>query len=368
MELGSVVVNYLSDLVFLAILFFGLVNSYTDIKKHKIKNISIVFMLLSGVLLNLFITKTLFTLSLDTSSVFFQTIINMVLSFVVGFALWSSGIWSSGDGKLFFGFASIVPVTAYKFGYFNYFPSFVILLNTFVPVALFYAIDSIRHIKLKQIKSEAKPYFKPSKIFNTILFVFGFSFVPAILQIALGIRMDLLSYLIIIFVTSKVIQKFLPSYMKHVAILFSALRMLLLFSMFSVSFFFNFLLLIIMFQVLNFFSKIVSEYYLTKSVKIEDLEPGVVLVGSSIKTKKGKIYEKGLKLTDDTVKELIKLKKEGRLDVQTAKVSKLVPLAPFIFLGVLLTYILNGSLLYHLIVLKSYALMYIQIFLYKLAR
>ena len=54
------------------------------------------------------------------------------------------------------------------------------------------------------------------------------------------------------------------------------------------------------------------------------------------------------RLTAEDVRELQKLRKKGELKFDEIKIAKTVPFAPFMFLGVLLTYLLQGSLFYYL--------------------
>jgi hypothetical protein len=106
-------------------------------------------------------------------------------------------------------------------------------------------------------------------------------------------------------------------------------------------------------------------------VKIKNLKPGMIL-GERI-VKKGNIYTKKqepliyisdifrstkdwlsseipLKLGEKEVKKLKKLHAEKKLDFSEVRINKTTAFAPFLFLGSLVTYLIQGSLFYYLIV------------------
>ena len=79
------------------IMIFGFWTSYTDIKYGRIKNITIILMMFFGIVLNIFVSK-----SLVGNPVGF--ILNATLSLVVSFGFYMLDLWSAGDEKLFLGF------------------------------------------------------------------------------------------------------------------------------------------------------------------------------------------------------------------------------------------------------------------------
>jgi len=58
--------------------------------------------------------------------------LNTLIAFGIGVVLWEMGLWAAGDAKIFALLALSVPLMWYKNNYFSYFPSFVLLFNTFV--------------------------------------------------------------------------------------------------------------------------------------------------------------------------------------------------------------------------------------------
>lgn len=59
-------------------------------------------------------------------------LLNAGIAFVIGVVLWEMRLWAAGDAKIFALLALSVPLSFYKNNYFSYFPSFVLLFNTFV--------------------------------------------------------------------------------------------------------------------------------------------------------------------------------------------------------------------------------------------
>ena len=56
---------------------------------------------------------------------------NAGIALVIGITLWEMRLWAAGDAKIFALLALSVPLSFYKNNYFSWFPSFVVLFNTF---------------------------------------------------------------------------------------------------------------------------------------------------------------------------------------------------------------------------------------------
>lgn len=362
----------LLDPIFIAVLIFGIYTSYTDIKQGKIKNISILLMLISGLFINIFFTKTLSTFDLNMNSDFIQSSVNIIVSFAFGFFLWSAGLWSEGDAKLFLGYSLLLPVFTYKHGYIPFFPSLVILVNTFIPIAIFYIFNSFLHIKLKNLKISIKQIFSPKKVMNLILYIFGLFFILQLFLDYFNITLNFILQMLILFVLMEVLDKISSKAILILSIIGSVLRIVSSFSsIFALSFLFQFLSTVVIFSIFKLLIGF-TEFY-SESVKIKYLKAGMALSERLIKTKKG-IEKKEIslitvfdifqsvkegffgdaktRLTEGDVKELQELQKEGKIKFDEIKITKTVPFAPFMLFGVLLTYFLQGSLLYYLTLLK----------------
>ena len=83
-------------------------------------------------------------------------------------------------------------------------------------------------------------------------------------------------------------------------------------------------------------------------------------------TKESLLSDINMKLTEEDIEKIQNLYKKGKIKFKTIKIAKTVPFAPFMFLGVLLTYILQGNIFSYLIVLKAYFEVFIKIIIYKI--
>jgi hypothetical protein len=60
--------------------------------------------------------------------------LNVALAILLAFGLWWFGLWAAGDAKLFIALVALLPLSTYRNAYWPYFPSYVLLFNTFLGV------------------------------------------------------------------------------------------------------------------------------------------------------------------------------------------------------------------------------------------
>jgi hypothetical protein len=141
------VLNYL---LLPVIFLIGAVTSYEDFRYGKIRNKWIILGLAWGILIHVFflcwgifspyiaeIYKVSFVYILP--SYILMVLINSLFSLCAGYLLWYFNLWSAGDAKLFAVFSLLLPLDNYWRTYLSYFPSIVILINTFIPALFFLA-------------------------------------------------------------------------------------------------------------------------------------------------------------------------------------------------------------------------------------
>jgi Flp pilus assembly protein protease CpaA len=128
----------MSFILLIPLFIIGIACSYTDIKHGKIKNIFIVAGLLSVAFLYLFlITYSYFGFGhFENLGYFGKLILNGVIALFLGYLLWHFRLWTAADAKLFTIFAFLVPLEFYSNSYVPYFPSFLLLVNIFIPLFL----------------------------------------------------------------------------------------------------------------------------------------------------------------------------------------------------------------------------------------
>ncbi|OGL42844.1 MAG: hypothetical protein A2042_04055, partial [Candidatus Schekmanbacteria bacterium GWA2_38_11] len=133
-------INYIFIIVAILVGGFIVIN---DLKFGKIKNnlitlglkigIILYLILLSVVLLNLFILNPISSANYNLNY-FIDVLINMLICAIVGYSLWRYRVWAAGDAKLFFLFSFLTPLEYYSKDYLILFPSFILLVNTFIPI------------------------------------------------------------------------------------------------------------------------------------------------------------------------------------------------------------------------------------------
>lgn len=130
------------------IFLIGLITSYQDFKEGKIKNKWIILGLVWA--LGIYLLLLIWAISAPylaqiyskeftfiLPSYILKVFINSLIALLGGYLLWYFNLWSAGDAKLFALFTFLLPLRFYSKSYLPYFPSFVLLINTFIPVLIF---------------------------------------------------------------------------------------------------------------------------------------------------------------------------------------------------------------------------------------
>jgi hypothetical protein len=137
------------DILFLPVLFFiGAIASYQDFYCGKIKNKWIILGLVwGGGVFAVFTTWNLaanflldiwgIQLPVILWAYILKVLLNALIALAAGYFLWYFDVWAAGDAKLFFIFALLLPLKYYWRSALPYFPSAVLLINTFIPIIIF---------------------------------------------------------------------------------------------------------------------------------------------------------------------------------------------------------------------------------------
>ncbi len=156
-----------TDFFFLIPLFLlGAVCVCTDLKEGKIKNKWIKIGLLWAVFLyfGLFLYNFFYLRKQENEQYLLQMISNGAVSLLVGYFLWKFKLWAAGDAKLFFVFSLLIPLSFYSNHYLNVFPAFVLLINTFILILAFLALEALVINSKKLIKKRRKPELKKENL------------------------------------------------------------------------------------------------------------------------------------------------------------------------------------------------------------
>lgn len=352
------------------ILFIGIVTSYEDIKTGKIRNKWI----LAGLIYAIFMNIGLFVYHSALGDVriayFIELLITGGFSLVVGFVLWNVGLWTAGDAKLYLVYSLLVPLSTYVYGHIPYFSSTNILINTFVPLFVYFTFL----IAVRTNMKEKLHYFLKSLDFKQIgtlgLFFFGFMWVSKLLFQWIGINMDFFTSVFIFFILIVSVEKFLSIGTIYIGIGLAVLRIIFDKNALSASSLQLLLITLGLFIIVRFFILSLGYAVLTRQTDIGLLKPGMVpaervyrdskgnfkkesmlqftLMGYMKKKKKRYLFEadaKGLSVAD--VNRLKKLEKS--LGFEHLRVHQTVSFAPYLFGGVLLTIMFHGNMIISLL-------------------
>lgn len=375
----------LLDLLFLIPLFIiGSICTFTDIKYGKIRNKWIKIGLTWTALIYLYLIFLNVSNFNQEKNLYYilEMLVNGLIAFGVGYSLWQFKLWSAGDAKLFMVFAFLTPLKFYSDYYMDYFPSFVLLLNTFFLIILFLAIESLFFISKSKIelilqrknikKSDQKKHFKFKllnlKVIKTVETYLNYLAFYIILRIGMqaisrtftqGIGSNSVLFLLALFAVRKYLLRSIMKkkkvmiaigvmtggYIIHLilsnqeALLFSTLRTALIF-------------MVTIGLLMRFLSQYIEKKEV-KSIKIKELKTNIVILQSELekisekfgkekfKNKFGSNYPDGLR------KEQIKFLQNLFIKEPEAKIKiyKTFSFSPFILAALIATIITKGSLL-----------------------
>ncbi|OGI15188.1 hypothetical protein A3K63_03610 [Candidatus Micrarchaeota archaeon RBG_16_49_10] len=358
------------------IMIFGFWTSYTDIKYGRIKNITIILMMFFGIVLNIFVSK-----SLVGNPVGF--ILNATLSLVVSFGFYMLDLWSAGDAKLFLGFSVLVPFTIYKNLAISTWPSLIIMINTFIIAAGIIVLRAIPNVKVGSIMNLVKRYLLGKDMPLAALYIFGLSTPMNLIFNSIGIEISNLLRIIILIVLLKTMEKIKIIPTNHLILFLSMVNVIFFFEHIANLFFIKtFVWMVVYFQLFRVLLDYLMDFEISREVKIKDLKEGMILLDrvvqedgfyqlrklsfvsifaffSSIEGNVNSIFNQRLERKD--IQKLRKLEKIGKLRFDSVKITRSFPFAPFIFAGTLVTYFFDIWGLYLLTELTSHIKLYLYL-------
>lgn len=351
------------------IVFLGIITSYEDIKFHKIRNRWLTLAVLSSILINM--TLIIYFGKDINKNYYFDLLINAAIAIIIAFLLFYFDIWSMGDGKLFFAYSVLIPITSYSVSYIKYFPGFALLTNIFLPYLIYMIIKLIVfHLMIKSVPSLDKKIIFESikelfgkKMFFSILKLFSISWIISILLENIGVSNTFVVYGLSLLVYSFGLRFIENKYEKIViysSLIISLTRVVFDKTVYALNFWVYFLLFVIIIMIVfqSLLMKMITRssiIYLNK----KELKEGLTLAYPIIKTKKGFLLNENLKESID--EKIIFLKIDTILDekeiksIMRSKISfkiavyQKIPFAHIMFIGALITIIIKGNLLIYLI-------------------
>ena len=341
------------------LLILGIATTYTDIKEGKIRNKWVLFALTYSLVVHL--SFILFKVPISSFYIT-QTIINLVVVFIVGFLMWDFGLWTAGDGKLFLAFSALVPISTYnRASFIFYFPSATILINTFVPLFVFFFFNILLKTSWKLKKEIFVETLHPKRLLSLISTLFVLGWIMQKASFLIGVSSWVLT-IFVMFVFFGLLEKLFST--KRIYLIYTLATFIILFDKQSLSSYFlkGLSLVVLLLLFLRFFILQLGFQTFTKEIKTKDLKPGMVpaeVIEQKKTTKKRAIqYFNIIQYIKDTRNKFFDIKSEGFIkedikkikqlakkhpDFKTFRVQQTLPFAPFMFLGVLLTVLCYGN-------------------------
>jgi hypothetical protein len=358
------------------IIALGIFTSFDDIKESKIKNKYVIAALIYTILCYLFVIIYEFTFSIIYKIDFIlnlryllEVFISIIISLIFGFGLYVAGLWTEGDAKLFLAYTAIIPLTTYSFGYIRFFPSFAIIINTFLPLLIFYLIKIIVTIIKEKNIHLIKKSFKLNNIFTLILMLFNFGWIFNLINRTINIQANILSLFVqyaliivmIIYLKSIFKKNFIP-----LLIIVAILRLIIDTTIYNLTYLTSFTIVTIILILLNLIFNEMSEVLTLKKIKLIDLRKDMIIIRKTQHDKITKSNQLFLELIKTnyqneinninrineikiTKTDLIFLHKINENKNIEFNVKQTIPFAPYIFGGVILTMLFQGSILNFLI-------------------
>lgn len=349
-------------------LVFGQLASLSDIRTGKIKNslikkgyltAFIVYSILLFYSVLRYYNINFFSISFLNFSFFTDTLVNAIISFIVGYAFWRFNFWAAADAKLFSLLVLFIPVSIYSFGKINYFPSFTFLYNVYLLYIIWLTYKFFKNKKSRNDPFNLKTFFAEKYFSGMNLFLL---LLPVAYLIIFFLGMFKHNNFLLVLVAFAFIyilnfysKKVFAS--KKIKLAFGCLIFpFMIYAVFSngsqsIKQFVIFSVIMITIKLLiALVQMLADEKY--KRIKIDDLKSGMIIFEKSIRYDKsfpleelGTIYPDGL--TEEQCLMLkSKFKEKNKPEINVYETN---PFAPFIYLGGLATYAFRGSIIYWII-------------------
>ncbi|PJC51796.1 MAG: hypothetical protein CO031_00705 [Candidatus Nealsonbacteria bacterium CG_4_9_14_0_2_um_filter_37_38] len=348
--------------IFITLLIFGGWISYYDIKRGKIKNYSLLALVLVAIFINVFFTGTFLEFPL-------ASFLNILFGIFLAVMIWIAGIWSAADAKLFIAINFLFSVSFYKYN-FGLFPGISLLINSSIPLLLFLFSQIMIKTNFEEKKKALFAYLKLSFILQFLLAITAIFCLNFFISHFLKIRTEYLIRLTTLVLLYWFIEQKLKIKLNYffisvilLTILVSLIFNLPLFGFHSLSLIPSlFFLLFLFYGIVRLGTPLFAQ-----SVKIDKLKEGVI-PAEMIVERKGNymkipitflsflslLRQKGRwkpligfnpdGLDKEEIEEIQSLYGKGLLKFEELKISMTIPFAPILFSGALLTYFFKGPL------------------------
>lgn len=312
----------------IVLLFVGIITSYEDHIKNKIRNKILVYGLISGLIIHFLFFSYTWIYESFNYTYFISLLVNFIITIFIGYMLWYFNMWSSGDAKLFILFSLLLPFNYYLWGNVNYFPSFTILFNAFVPLGIVLLIKSL--ISFNKIK---KDFLKELKVKILVLNFFAISGIYWIF--AKFITNQMIKFILVL-ITLIILKKYLENVYFYIGTLLFIFQ--LAFDGFTSKYFWISLIIFALFYFIRVIILAVPNKVFSKKISVNGLKEGMILSKNFDSEKE--FFGAGL--TKNQISYIRKKKK-------FIYIEETVGFAKYLFLGCLLTIFCYGNIVVFLV-------------------
>lgn len=345
--------------LFLTLLLIGGWIIYEDLRKGKIKNYSLIILVLVGVFLNFYYSKAFIQQPLSSA-------INIFFAILVGLIIWWAGFWPAADAKLFISLVILFPVTFFKPSS-GYFPALPILVNSTAPLFFFLILQTLIKTSLRDKMGAVKKILMFSLLGRIFLMVTAIVLLGRLVSFFFQIRLEHFLWLLLILGLFWLFEEKLKIRLTYLFI--SIIIFTLIFFPQSISSeFFSLVFILVLLILSALFIINLSTPLFSQKVKINELKEGMILTEMVLKGKE-KFIKKPMTflaflvslrerskskpifgynpdgLKKDEIKRLQELDRARKLEFKEISIAKTLPFAPVLIFGALLTYFLKGSLI-----------------------
>lgn len=357
-------------MLLMGVFLLGIVTSYEDHKHRQIRNKWILLALLYALAAYIAVILLILLRGGTINIEYFRLYgINVIFAFITALIIWWGGLWSAGDAKLFIAYTALIPLSLYRFGYVQYFPSYVLLINTFVPIFLYYTVKALVRTKSKAKVLIVKEMLHPSLLLSTALFVFGFYWPLSLLSRFVPLLQNIIVIILVLFGFLLFVKRVLRINHLYAAAVLSGLALILDFqTIFTLAYLKSFAVILLIFVFLRYFILNLTYSLFTRPVYIEDLKAGTIPAENFMKLK-GEYAKKRIipisfisslidrmdgvplfsnppdGLTEAEVSKVQQLHSHGTIKEHSLLVHQTMSFAPFLFFGAITTTLLKGDFL-----------------------
>lgn len=339
------------------IILLGIISSYSDYKKNIIKNNMIIISIIYSIIINF-----IYFIYYKKDTYYQDFLINILFSIILAFLFYYFDIWSAGDGKLFIAFTFLIPLSIYQFLLIPKLYSFELLINIFLPYTFILIIIGVKYKlkKLQNIKINNKTIKKTIKsmIVNLIKYLFNLATIVYFLDIIFkDMNINNVIYIILLMLSMKGLDYFFNNIDKKIKYRYKIKNISTFFIFSSMIIFYrlffdisildpnnlkNFITYAIILRIMLSALKKPEEEMFTKKIKKQDIKKDMI-IHSTLYSNNKIILKKGEKIKKRHIPLIIRSSEKEVL------ISKKMPFAHLIFLGVIITLILKQNILIYLV-------------------